>query len=243
MAEAMETIMSLARRANKYIDETTPWVLGKDEAQAERLATVLYNLLETIRFIGVILAPFMPETSAKILEEIGTKKADFESVEKFGALEIGNFVGEAVPLFARIDAEKFMAEAEAKMAAQKAEAEKEDEVFEVPELASEIAFDDFMKVDLRVALVKECEKVKKSKKLLCLQLDDGMGGRQVVSGIAQWYEPSDLIGKKVILVANLKPVTLCGVESKGMIVAGDTADGDAKVIFPDQSLPCGSKIH
>ncbi|MBE6837614.1 MAG: methionine--tRNA ligase [Ruminococcus sp.] len=243
MAEAMETIMSLARRANKYIDETTPWVLGKDEAQAERLATVLYNLLETIRFIGVILAPFMPETSAKILEEIGTKKADFESVEKFGALEIGNFVGEAVPLFARIDAEKFMAEAEAKMAAQKAEAEKEDEVFEVPELASEIAFDDFMKVDLRVALVKECEKVKKSKKLLCLQLDDGMGGRQVVSGIAQWYEPSDLIGKKVILVANLKPVTLCGVESKGMILAGDTAEGDAKVIFPDQSLPCGSKIH
>ncbi len=243
MAESMEAIMSLARRANKYIDETTPWVLGKDAEKAERLATVLYNLLETIRFIGVILAPFMPETSAKILEEIGTKKTDFESIEKFGGLEVGSFVGEAVPLFARIDAEKFMAEAEAKMAAQKAEAEKEEEAFEVPELASEIAFDDFMKVDLRVAKVTACEKVKKSKKLLCLQLDDGMGGRQVVSGIAQWYAPEDLIGKKVVIVANLKPVTLCGVESKGMIVAGDTADGDAKVIFPDQSLPCGSKIH
>ena len=107
----------------------------------------------------------------------------------------------------------------------------------------EITIDDFAKSDLRVALVKECEKVKKSKKLLCLQLDDGFGGRQVVSGIAQWYKPEDLIGKKVIIVANLKPVKLCGVESNGMICAADAPDGSAKVIFPDQNLPCGSKIR
>ena len=244
MADTMEAIMSLARRANKYIDETTPWVLGKDETKAERLGTVLYNLLETIRFIGVILTPFMPETSAKILAQIGSDKASLESLESFGGLEAGSYVSDPVPLFARIDADKFMEEANAKMAAQATEAQAEEEKeTEVAPLADEIEFDDFTKVDLRVALVKSAEKVKKSKKLLCLQLDDGMGGRQVVSGIAQWYTPDDLIGKKVILVANLKPVTLCGVESNGMVCAADMPDGSAKVIFPDSDLPCGAKIR
>lgn len=248
MADAMEAIMSLARRANKYIDETAPWVLAKDESSADRLGTVLYNLLETIRFIGVILAPFMPETSEKILDEIGAEKRDFESLESFGGLEAGKCVGEPVPLFARIDAEKFMQEANAKMAAQieeaKASAEKkdEDDKPEIPELAPEIVIDDFAKVDIRAAKVLSCEKVKKSDKLLCLQLDDGMGGRQVVSGIAQYYEPEDLIGKTVQLVANLKPVKLRGVESCGMICAADTPDG-VKVIFLDDSVPAGSKIR
>ncbi len=247
MADAMEAVMSLARRANKYIDETAPWVLAKDENSAERLGTVLYNLLETIRFIGVILAPFMPETSEKILDEIGASKRDFESLESFGGLEAGKCVGEPVPLFARIDADKFMQEAAAKMAAQIEEAKasseaKAEDKPELPELAPEILIDDFAKVDIRAAKVLSCEKVKKSDKLLCLQLDDGMGGRQVVSGIAQYYEPEDLIGKTVQLIANLKPVKLRGVESCGMICAADTPDG-VKVIFLDDSVPAGSKIR
>ncbi len=241
MADAMDAVMSLARRANKYIDETAPWVLAKDEEKKARLGTVLYNLLETIRFLGVVLTPFMPETAEKIFAQIGADEKTLESLESFGKLKVGSCVGEPVPLFARIDAEKFLAEAQAKMEAMMASAKEEET--NVEPLAPEIVFDDFMKVDLRVAKVVECEKVKKSKKLLCLQLDDGMGGRQVVSGIAQWYAPEELIGKKVAIVANLKPVTLCGVESNGMICAADTADGGAKVMFVDDDIPCGSKIH
>jgi methionyl-tRNA synthetase len=245
MADAMEAIMTLARRANKYIDETEPWVLGKDEAKFGRLSTVLYNLLETIRFLGVILEAFMPETSEKILAEVGTDVKGLDSLKEFGGLKVGGSVGEPVPLFARIDAAKFMEEAEAKMAAQAAAAAAEEaaDAFEPVPLAEQITIDDFAKVELRVAEVKECEKVKKSKKLLCLQLDDGFGGRQVVSGIAAWYKPEDLIGKKVIIVANLKPVTLCGVESNGMICAADAPDGSARVIFPDQTLPNGAKLR
>jgi len=239
MADTMEAIMSLARRANKYIDETAPWVLSKDESNSERLGTVLYNLLESIRFIGVILAPFMPETSAKILDEIGTDKRDFESLEKFGGLSAGGHVGEPVPLFARIDAEKEIAKLSAAAAANTADEKNVQQI----ELAPEITIDDFAKVELRVGKITACEKVKKSNKLLCLQVDDGMGGRQIVSGIAKWYKPDDLIGKKIQFVANLKPVKLCGVESNGMICAAETTDGDVKVIFVDDSLPTGSKIR
>lgn len=239
MADTMEAIMSLARRANKYIDETAPWVLSKDESNSERLGTVLYNLLESIRFIGVILAPFMPETSAKILDEIGTDKRDFESLEKFGGLSAGGHVGEPVPLFARIDAEKEIAKLSAAAAANTADEENVQQI----ELAPEITIDDFAKVELRVGKITACEKVKKSNKLLCLQVDDGMGGRQIVSGIAKWYKPDDLIDKKIQFVANLKPVKLCGVESNGMICAAETTDGDVKVIFVDDSLPTGSKIR
>ena len=239
MADTMEAIMSLARRANKYIDETAPWVLSKDESNSERLGPVLYNLLESIRFIGVILAPFMPETSAKILDEIGTDKRDFESLEKFGGLSAGGHVGEPVPLFARIDAEKEIAKLSAAAAANTADEENVQQI----ELAPEITIDDFAKVELRVGKITACEKVKKSNKLLCLQVDDGMGGRQIVSGIAKWYKPDDLIGKKIQFVANLKPVKLCGVESNGMICAAETTDGDVKVIFVDDSLPTGSKIR
>ena len=244
MADTMDTIMSLAKRANKYIDETEPWVLGKDEAQKERLATVLYVLLETIRFLGVLLKPFLPETSEKILAQINCDIDTWESLDSFGRLPVGITVNDPVPLFARIDGTKLLEEINQRIEeARKAAGETDEPEAEVPAQLSEITIDDFAKVDLRVALVKSAEKVKKSKKLLCLQLDDGMGGRQVVSGIADWYAPEDLTGKKVIIVANLKPVTLCGVESQGMICAADAPDGSAKVIFPDQSLPCGSKIR
>lgn len=242
MADAMEAVMSLARRANKYIDETAPWVLAKDEDKKERLGTVLYNLLETIRFIGVVLTPFMPQTAEKIFSQIGADETSLESLESFGKLKVGASVGEPEVLFARIDAEKFMAQAAAKMAEQLANA-KDEEKPEVEPLSPEITIDDFFKCDLRVAKILECEKVKKSKKLLCLKLDDGMGVRQVVSGIAQWYSPDELIGKKVMIVANLKPVTLCGVESNGMICAADTEDGGARVMFVDDDIPCGSKVH
>lgn len=242
MADTMDAIMSLARRANKYIDETAPWVLAKDESKKARLGTVLYNLLETIRFLGVILAPFMPETSEKILDEIGAGNRDLDSLKNFGGLEAGKSVGEPVPLFARIDAEKFIEDAKAKMAAQAAAAQKEEAEKEEIILAPEISIDDFAKVEIRVAKVVSCEKVKKSKKLLCLQLDDGMGGRQVVSGISQYYAPEDLIGKKIQLIANLKPCKLCGVDSFGMICAADTPDG-VKVIFVDDSVPVGAKIR
>ncbi|MBQ8824421.1 MAG: methionine--tRNA ligase [Ruminococcus sp.] len=244
VADALHAVMNLARRSNKYIDETAPWTLAKSEDTKARLGTVLYNLLESIRFIAVLLKPFMPETSEKIFAQIGAESDDITSLNEFGKLTAGGNVGEAVPLFARIDADKLLAELEEKQKlAQQAEAKSDEPEIEVAPLAEQITIDDFAKVDLRVAKVTECEKVKKSKKLLCLQLDDGMGGRQVVSGIAQWYKPEDLIGKKIILVANLKPAKLCGVESNGMICAADAPDGSASVIFPDQSLPCGSKLR
>lgn len=239
---ALAEIFKVVSRANKYIDETAPWILAKDESKKPRLAAVLYNLLESIRIVSSLLCPFMPTTMPKVWEQIGAGEADvtYENAGKFGVLPKTVKVSRGEVLFPRIDVEKEIEELNAIISNKEEKAEPE---IEVAPLADEITIDDFAKVDLRVALVKECEKVKKSKKLLCLQLDDGMGGRQVVSGIAQWYTPEDLIGKKIILVANLKPVKLCGVESNGMICAADTPDGAASVIFPDQSLPCGSRLR
>lgn len=242
---ALAEIFKVVSRANKYIDETTPWVLGKDESKKARLATVLYNLLETIRIVSTLLSNFMPTTMPKVWEQIGAAESDitYENAGKFGVLPADVTVHRGEIIFPRIDVDKEIEELN-KIIGSKAEpVEKADDGFEPAPVADEITIDDFAKVDLRVALVKDCEKVKKSKKLLCLQLDDGFGGRQVVSGIAAWYKPEDLIGKKVVIVANLKPVKLCGVESNGMICAADTPDGAASVIFPDQDLPCGAKLR
>ncbi len=243
---ALAEIFKLISRANKYIDETAPWVLGKDDSKKARLASVLYNLLETIRIATTLLSCFMPTDMPKVWEQIGAGSEDvsYENAAKFGVLPAYVTVHKGDIIFPRIDVDKEIDELNKIIGnnTTKEEASEEDG-FEPQPLADEISIDDFAKIDLRVALVKECEKVKKSKKLLCLQLDDGMGGRQVVSGIAQWYKPEDLIGKKVIVVANLKPAKLCGVESNGMICAADAPDGSAKVIFPDQTLPCGAKIR
>ncbi|WP_295211844.1 methionine--tRNA ligase [Ruminococcus sp.] len=243
---ALAEIFKVVSRANKYIDETAPWVLGKDESKKARLASVLYNLLDTIRIVSTLLSNFMPTTMPKVWEQIGATESDitYENAGKFGVLPADVTVHRGKIIFPRIDVDKEIEELN-KIIGCKAEVkeEAEDDGFEPAPVADEITIDDFAKVDLRVALVKECEKVKKSKKLLCLQLDDGFGGRQVVSGIAAWYKPEDLIGKKVVIVANLKPVKLCGVESNGMICAADTPDGAASVIFPDQSLPCGAKLR
>ena len=242
---ALAEIFKVVSRANKYIDETAPWVLGKDESKKARLATVLYNLLETIRIVSTLLSNFMPTTMPKVWEQIGAAESDitYENAGKFGVLPADVTVHRGEIIFPRIDVDKEIEELNKIIGSNAEPEEKADDGFEPAPIADEITIDDFAKVDLRVALVKDCEKVKKSKKLLCLQLDDGFGGRQVISGIAAWYKPEDLIGKKVVIVANLKPVKLCGVESNGMICAADTPDGAASVIFPDQDLPCGAKLR
>ncbi|MDY4698761.1 methionine--tRNA ligase [Eubacterium coprostanoligenes] len=240
VADAVEAVLNLAKRSNKYIDETTPWALAKDEASLPRLGTVLYNLLESIRYIAVLLSPFMPETSEKIFAQMNCDIKDYDSLENFGALKSGEKVGKAEALFARIDAEKMLAEiAEKQEAAAKAEeAAKPKEI----EGLAQIEFDDFAKVELRVATVTECEPIKKAKKLLKLMVNDGTAEpRQIVSGIAPWYKPEDLIGKNVIIVANLKPAKLCGEMSNGMLLAGDVNDNDVKVVFVD--LPAGTQLR
>lgn len=240
VADAVEAVLNLAKRSNKYIDETTPWALAKDEASLPRLGTVLYNLLEAIRYIAVLLSPFMPETSEKIFAQMNCDIKDYDSLENFGALKAGEKVDKAEALFARIDAEKMLAEiAEKQEAAAKAEeAAKPKEI----EGLAQIEFDDFAKVELRVATVTECEPIKKAKKLLKLMVNDGTAEpRQIVSGIAPWYKPEDLIGKNVIIVANLKPAKLCGEMSNGMLLAGDVNDNDVKVVFVD--LPAGTQLR
>ncbi len=233
-------IFKVVSRANKYIDETAPWVLAKTEENKPRLACVLYNLLDTIRIISTLLSPFMPTTMPKIFEQIGVSEEDlgYDNAGKFGVISKTVTVKKGEALFPRIDVEKEIEALNSLIVVPSDEPK-----IEVTPVLPEITIDEFAKVDMRVALVKECEPVKKSDKLLCLQLDDGMGGRQVVSGISQWYKPSDLIGKKVIIIANLKPVKLRGVMSEGMICASELPDGSAKVIFPDDSIPVGSKIR
>lgn len=240
VADAVEAVLNLAKRSNKYIDETAPWVLAKDESTKARLGTVLYNLLESIRFIAILLSPFMPETSEKIFEQMNCDIKDYDSLKKFGALKPGTNVGEAKALFARIDAEKMLNEIAEK---QKENAKEEAKAKPEIEGLAEIQFDDFAKVELRVAKIEQCEPIKKAKKLLKLQVNDGSSElRQIVSGIAPWYKPEDLIGKSVIIVANLKPAKLCGEMSNGMLLAGDVSEDDVKVLFVD-GMPAGTKIR
>ncbi len=236
VSDALSKIFDLAKRCNKYIDETMPWALAKDEEKKARLGTVLYNLLEGIRFIAILLKPFMPETSDKILEQIGTDINTLDSIATFGALKAGDSVGTATPLFSRLDAEKTLAEIEASLATP--EEEEEEEIVGL----AEINYDDFAKVELRVCEVVDCKPIKRAKKLLELTLNDGTKTpRTVASGIAKWYSPEDLIGKKVIVVANLAPRTLCGVESHGMILAGEITEDDVKVAFVE-GLPAGTQL-
>ncbi len=241
---ALAEIFKVISRANKYIDETAPWVLAKDEAKKPRLAAVLYNLLESIRISTTLLSCFMPATMPKVWEQIGADESviNYEAAGKFGVLPANVTVKKGEVLFPRLDIEKETEELN-NIILKNAPAPTEDtDKANLVPIADTIKIDDFGKVDLRVAEVKACEKVPKAKKLLCLQLDDGFGTRQVVSGIAKWYAPEDLIGKKLIVVANLAPATLCGVESNGMIVAADVDDA-AKVIFVDKDIPNGAKLR
>lgn len=237
IADALDAIFTMLRRANKYIDETTPWTLAKDESKHARLGTVLYNLLETIRTAAVLLTPFIPTTAENIFGQLATDRRDYDSIETFGVLESGKPVGEPAVLFARLDEEKILADVEAKHAAAVAAAKP----VEKPEAVQEIGIDAFMGVELRTAQIIACEKIPKAKKLLKLQLDLGYEKRQVVSGIAKFYEPADLIGKKVIVVANLAPAKLCGEESFGMILA--SGEEQIRVVFLDPETPLGERVR
>ena len=227
-ADACTAILDLAKRCNKYIDETMPWALAKDEAQKDRLNDVLYNLLDLIRIIGTLLRPIMPETSQIIVgDSIGE---DLRTAENYSPEETAN-------LFPRLDTEKVLAGIAAEIEA-KAESAKEN-----IEGIAQIGIEDFAKVELKAAKITACEPIPKAKKLLKLTLDDASGTPRIVaSGIAKWYSPEDLIGHTVIVVSNLKPAKLCGVESNGMILAADCSEDDVKVIFID-GVPAGSKIR
>ena len=244
IADAIDAIFTMLSRANKYIDETTPWTLAKDESQRERLGTVLYTLLEAIRWGAVLLAPFIPATSEEILCELGTSARGYATIgtaDKFGALIAGESVCESKVLFARIDEAKMLAELEAERAAKMAAAHKAASPVEKPEGVAQIGIEDFMGVELRTAKILECEKVPKAKKLLKLKVDLGYEVRTVVSGIAKFYEPDDLIGKKIIIVANLRPATLCGIESNGMILA--SGEEKVRVVFLDPETPLGERVR
>lgn len=240
---ALAEIFKVISRANKYIDETTPWILGKDESQKARLASVLYNLLEAIRVSTTLLSCFMPSTMPKVWEQIGADEnlITYENAGKIGVLPSDVTVKKGAALFPRIDVEKEIEELNTLIQKQMDEAAADS--IEEPQQLPEIQFDDFTKVELRVAKILECEPVKKAKKLLKLQVNDGTAEpRQIVSGISQWYKPEDLIGKSVIIVANLKPAKLCGEMSYGMFLAGDTEDGGVQVAFIDGIEP-GTKLR
>ena len=238
VGDAIDEIFTLLRRSNKYIDETTPWILGKDENKKDRLATVLYNLLESIRFAAVLLESFMPQTGEKILDALGTKQRSLESLQEFGALECDHsLVKKMEMLFARIDAEAFQKQLEADKAASGAKEQKS---------ASKeaITIDDFAKVELKVGTVIACEKHPKADKLLVEQVDLGDETRQIVSGIAKFYSPEAMIGQKVVVVTNLKPVKLRGVESQGMILcAAQEDDADLSLVTIAKDLPNGTIVR
>ncbi len=243
VADAIDEIFTLLRRANKYIDETTPWTLAKDEANHARLGTVLYNLLEAIRFAAVLLKPFLPGTADKIFQQLNVENGGIASLAAFGAMPVGETVGSAEILFARIDAAVKMAEIEAIQEAAKRAALPAVEI--EPYAAENVDFDTFCKSDFRVVKVKDCQKVKKSDKLLRFTLDDGTGiDRQILSGIAKFYEPEQLIGKTLVAITNLPPRKMMGMESCGMLIsATHTEKGEEKLILlmVSDAIPAGAK--
>ena len=245
VADAITEIFTLFRRCNKYIDETEPWNLAKDEAKKDRLATVLYNLFEGIRIGAVCLEAFLPSTSRKILDQIGTQQRDFLELDTFGRMEEDVKVVEKPEiLFARIDMKEFMAKLEADKAAKEAEAAKAAamEAGIDIEAKPEITYDDFAKLQFQVGEIIACEAVKKSKKLLCSQVKIGSQVRQIVSGIKAHYTPEEMVGKKVMVVTNLKPAKLAGVMSEGMLLCAEDAEGNLSLMVPEKEMPSGAEI-
>ena len=241
VADAITEIFALFKRSNKYIDETMPWALAKDETQQDRLATVLYNLIEAINIGASLLEPFMPETSAKILAQINGAPRAFDDMTEFGKYQSGNKVVEKPEiLFARMDQKEVMEKVKEIEEAQKAEVQGE----KYPEFEKkpEITIDDFDKIQIQVGEVIKCEPVKKAKKLLVSQIKIGAETRQIVSGIAKYYKPEEMVGKKVAVITNLKPCKLCGVESQGMILAAGDDEGNLSVVTVDKDIVAGSEI-
>ena len=244
VADAIDEIFTLLRRANKYIDETTPWALAKDEADHARLGTVLYNLLEAIRFAAVLLKPFLPGTADKIFQQLGVAEGGIESLASFDGMPVGESVGQAEILFARIDAAVKLAEIEEKKEAARKAALPPIEI--EPYATENVDFDTFCKSDFRAVKVKNCEKLKKSDKLLKFTLDDGTGtDRQILSGIAKFYEPEQLIGKTLVAITNLPPRKMMGLESCGMLISAiHTEKGEEKLnlLMVDDAIPAGAKL-
>ena len=243
VADAISEIFTLFKRCNKYIDETEPWVLAKDEAKKDRLATVLYHLIEGIRMGAVLLQSFMPETSEKILSQIQAENCDLENLA-FGQYVSGTKVVEKPEiLFARLDLSEVMAQVEEKFGKPAAEetAESQEEVVDI-EAKPEITFDDFMKMQFQVGEIVSCEAVPKSKKLLCSQVRVGSQIKQIVSGIRKYYTPEEMVGKKVMVLVNLKPAKLAGVLSEGMLLCAEDADGNLALMTPEKAMPAGAEI-
>ncbi len=236
VADAIDEVFVLLRRANKYIDETTPWVLAKDPAKADRLGTVLYNLLEAIRFAAIVLEAYLPETAEKILRQLNVENGGLASLTAFGGMPVGGKVGTAEILFGRIDAAKKLQEIADRKAAQEAPA--------APpvEFKEDITFDQFEQVDMTVVKVLACENVKKSKKLLRFTLDDGSGKpRQILSGIAAYYKPEELVGKTLVACTNLAPRKMMGLESCGMLLSAEK-DEKLTLLMLDDAIPAGAKL-
>ena len=248
VADAMTEIFGIFRRCNKYIDETTPWTLAKDEAKKDRLATVLYNLTEAITIGASLLEAFMPETSEKILAQLNTKKRELDEMDTFGLYPSGNKVTDKPEiLFARMDIKEVMAKVEEMHAAAAAETAKpaeeaaEDDGIDL-EPKAEITYDDFAKLQFQIGEIVKCEAVPKSKKLLCSQVKIGTKTRQIVSGIKAHYSPEEMVGKKVMVVTNLKPAKLAGVVSEGMILCAEDPEGNLSLMVPEKKMPAGAEI-
>ncbi len=250
IADALSEVFTLFRRCNKYIDETEPWVLAKDEASKDRLAEVMYNLTESIVIGASLLKPFMPKTSDAILEQLNTKERAFGDLEKYGLLPSGTKVTESPKiLFARMDLNEVMAKVEEIKAAQIAEYARENGVQEETaedvidiENKPEITYDDFAKLQFQVGTIIKCEEVPKSKKLLCSQVKIGSSVKQIVSGIKQHYSAEEMVGKKVMVLVNLKPATLAGVLSEGMLLCAEDAEGNLALLSPEKDMPSGAEI-
>ena len=244
VADAITEIFTLFKRCNKYIDETMPWALAKDEDKKDRLATVLYNLVEGICIGASLLESFMPETTGKILAQLNAPKREYEELETFGLYPSGNKVTEKPEiLFARLDVKEVLEKVEAMKEEEKTEeaAEEEAPVIDI-EAKEEVTFDDFMKMQFQVGEIIACEEVKKSKKLLCSQIKIGSQVKQIVSGIKSNYKPEDMVGKKVMVLVNLKPAKLAGIVSEGMILCAEGFDGELALMTPDKDMPAGAEI-
>ena len=249
VADAISEIFTTFKRCNKYIDETTPWVLAKDEAKKDRLSTVLYNLVESIVIGASLLEPFMPDTAAKIAAQLNTELRSFDDIEKFGLYPDGNKVTDAPEiLFARLDVNEVLEKAEAMFAERKAAAgivdepeEKAEDVIDI-EAKPEITFDDFGKMQFQVGKIISCEAVPKSKKLLCSQVQVGSQVKQIVSGIKAYYTPEEMVGKQVMVLVNLKPAKLAGVLSEGMLLCAEDAEGNLALVTPEKPMPAGAEI-
>ena len=246
VADAITEIFNIFRRCNKYIDETMPWALAKDEAKKDRLATVLYNLVEAITIGASLLEAFMPETSDKILSQLQTEKRELSAMDQFGLYPDGGKVTDKPEiLFARMDINEVMEKVEAMRAAEAPKEEKKEEPEEAVidiEAKPEITYDDFAKLQFQVGEIIACEAVKKSKKLLCSQVKIGSQVKQIVSGIKAHYTPEEMVGKKVMVLVNLKPAKLAGILSEGMLLCAEDADGNLSLMTPEKPMPSGAEI-